>query len=289
MSYSIIELFEDQIEQRQDLLESKIIKGYCQLYRFLNNVRMSDTEIVKIVMEHVSDIEKIDLNGLQNLMEKLKKAIEKGYETLSKHIKLIDDITYVIMIGDGSIDGHGVVIEDKPYVIIDILALSGGRDFYDLDVFVIHESVHAIHYSKSPDMSFNNYNGTEDMYFKRLASEGIATFISGKLHDSHLGEEFWLGFLDKNRTSEWITYCTRNIGNVSSSLKKSIQSDELDIDLYYNLFSITDPSNIGNSRLAYYYGYEICMIASQAMGFETLMTLNEDKWSNMIKSYFELK
>lgn len=288
MSYSIIELYEDQLNHRNYIYDGEVFKEYCELYRFLNNVRMSDTEIIKIVTEHSMDLNASEEVNAFEIATKLKNAIADAYDNISKHVPIEDDVTYVLMLGDSSIDGHGVTIEGKPYVLIDILAIAGGIDFYDLGIFLLHESVHALHYIKSPQMSFKSYRGTEDMYFKRLASEGIATFISGKIRNSHLGEEFWLGYFDKDQTSEWITYCTRTIGMVSTELRNSIESDVLDVELYYKLFSIYDPNEIGRSRLAYYYGYEICMIASQAMGIETLMSIGEDKWSKMIRSYFEL-
>lgn len=288
MSYSIIELYEDQLNHRNYVYDGEVFKEYCELYRFLNNVRMSDTEIIKTVSEHSMELSASEELNAHEIATKLKSMISDAYHNISKYVAYEDEIIYVLMIGDSSIDGHGGTIDGKPYVFIDILAIAGGIEFYDLGIFLMHESVHALHYIKSPQMSFKSYRGIEDMYFKRLASEGIATYISGKIRNSHLGEEFWLGYFDKNQTSDWITYCTRSIGTVSAELRNSIESDALDVDLYYKLFSIYDPNETYKSRLAYYYGYEICLIASQAMSIETLLSLGEDKWSKMIKSYFEL-
>ncbi len=204
-----IEYYKYQLTEKYDLIDSAIMKEYYNLSRFLNHSNIEDHEISDHIVNKINTLsnEKIELinEAASLLKETLKVVIPSLENTFSdtQHLEII------MIVGEGYIDGHGVIVSNKPYVIIDLGTIAESLHEYDLEVFLIHEIIHALHYNVCPSMYFRNYSGLADDYIKRLVSEGIATYATGRLHSKESGFEYWLGHFTVKETNEWIDLCER--------------------------------------------------------------------------------
>lgn len=282
----IIELYIRQEIKDSDIYDGNLMKEYFNLCRFLHKQQIADEDLISIIEDKIKSIDKDARDLLHRTSLQIREEFKSIIPNLNTLFPSVNIKGLILLIGEGNIDGHGILVDGEPYVVIDLLTLASSIDIYDLESFLIHETVHAIHYYLNPQMYFNNYRNIEDHYFKRLVAEGIATFVSGEFVKDE--KEYWLGFFDPSQTNTWKNNCEIRLGDISKKLSSAISSDKVDEDLYYDLFSVTDPEQLENSRLAYYYGSQICSKNIGEQSFEDLLKKEEDKWIQIASKYFEL-
>ncbi|WP_085829267.1 hypothetical protein [Clostridium massiliodielmoense] len=119
----------------------------------------------------------VDKGQINYISDKLIKEFNKISNVFCKK-GLENNIGLIIFIGDGSIDGHGIIIDNNTYVFIDLSAIIPNISKYNLSTFMVHETIHALHYDLNKEFYPKNYLSVEDRFFKKLISEGIATEFS---------------------------------------------------------------------------------------------------------------
>ncbi len=282
----IIELYLRQEIKNSNIYEGNLMKEYFNLCRFLHKQQISDEDLISIIEDKIKSIDRDVRDILHRTSLQIREEFDSIIPNLNTLFPSVNIKGIILLIGEGNIDGHGRLVDGEPYVVIDLLTLASSIDIYDLETFLIHETVHAIHYYLNPQMYFSNYRSIEDQYFKRLVTEGLATFVSGKFVKDEM--EYWLGFFNPSQTNNWKNNCEVQLDDISKKLSTAISNDKVDEDLYYELFSVTDPDQLESSRLAYYYGSEICSKNIREQSFEELLKTEEDKWIQIASKYFNI-
>jgi len=281
-----IELYKEQKLNDTSIYDSKIMHEYYGLYRYLSNIQFKNEEIVQRVQKSLDNITTEDFIEILKTAELLKRRITSLFSEIDLSFANVMIKGFILLIGDGISDGHGIIVDGEPYVVFDLMAVFRGIENYNLDELILHESIHSIHYYLNEEMYFKNHNTIQDQYFKRMIVEGIATYISGSILSSQTEDEYWLGFFYQEQTQKWKANCEHIMDSVSSRLETSILKEEIDIDLYYSLFSVVDPDNLVDSRLAYYYGTKISEKVSKDHTFDEMLRINGPSWNNHIREYF---
>lgn len=290
-----IELYKDQFNNISKTASSAYhtneFKEYFNLYRFLNAANNTDeliqariethVENAKLSPEIMSEIDVCAMNiimGVKNMIRYLSNAMTSIPEI---------DIEGVIMIyGDGSIDGHGIIVDEKAYVILDLNVIRQVAGLYNLKTFLLHEMVHPLHYKLSPAFYFSEYTSVEEIYYKRLIAEGIATKLSGDCLNEPIEDVYWFGYLEKTKVDQWIDYCENHRLEISEKLKNCIETNQIDYQLYDQLFSVVDSGNMTNSRLAYYYGTKIVQNLLKKYTARQILELEYSQMLQEAKVYF---
>lgn len=290
-----IELYKDQfnaiLKTANSAYQTNEFKEYFNLYRFLNAANNTDELIQARIESHIetaklsedimSEIEVCSLN--------ITMSIKKMIKYLSIAMTAIPEIDIegaILIYGDGSIDGHGIIVDEKAYVILDLNAIRQAANLYNMKTFLLHEMVHPLHYKLRPEFYFSEYISVEEIYFKRLIEEGIATKLSGDCLSEPIEDVYWFGYLEKTKVDEWVDYCENNRLEISKKLKNCIEMNQIDYQLYDQLFSVIDSGHMTNSRLAYYYGTKIVQNLLKKYTARQILELEYSQMLQEAKVYF---
>ncbi len=284
-----IELYKMQLEKDEKVYETAIFKEYCALNCFLNDFARPNSTIKKSILNEISLLSDQDIERIEQSVVLLKESIAQL--TKEKNILFeefsIDGV--VLMIGDRTIDSHGILVENKSYLVIDVWTYASSMENYNPISFLVHEVTHAIHYKINPEMYFSNYTNNEEKVIKRIFVEGLATNLTMTVTDESEADVFWLGYLNKQEVDKWKLYSKESIIVYSEALNRLLTHHIWDQNHQYQLFSIFDPEKLWESRLAYFFGYEIVEIFKDTSSIEQLFNLSYEEVLPKVKKYFSMK
>jgi len=231
----------------------------------------------------------LEINDVINLSNTLISKFEKKTDILSRN-DIKSDIGLIIFIGDGSIDGHSIFLNNSTYVFIDIYAtISRSNKNYDLEAFLSHEIMHAVHYDLNKEFYPENYNLTEDKYLKTLIVEGMATYMSISLFGISENSAYWFGLLAKHEINEWVYNCEIMKTNIGINLKELISDSKFDKNIYDKLFCIIKSENFTSYRIGYYYGCQIVKLIYFENSINKVLRLGFNDIKKYINAYFKIK
>ncbi|MGO5064997.1 MULTISPECIES: hypothetical protein [unclassified Clostridium] len=278
----IISIFEKQLEFDADA--NKLYKTHIffnEYFSVFNKYSNFKENTEKILYEYSKESIYKTFNILKNTFEKKVNFISDSLD-----LKIIPGL--IVFIGNGYIDGHGALINNKPYVFFDLSAIIPNFHNYNIDLFVTHELLHGIHYSYNPYFYPKYYNNIEEKYFKRMIAEGIATNLSSTFSSSTIEDSYWMGFLNKKEVQIWVDNCEKIKNNIVYRINSSLKSSSFDKDLYHTLYTVSDLKHLTNSRLAYYYGSQIISALSKYNSINEILSMNYEYFKGYILSYFQL-
>ncbi|KAB3531050.1 DUF2268 domain-containing protein [Alkaliphilus pronyensis] len=287
-----INLFREQIGLSQntklELDYREFMNGYYCLFSKFNNINISKDRLIEVIDDNISQIKNNEQEEMLQFSLRLENEIVKISEKIEKKLEIINAPDTVLFIGDGSIDGHGIIVEGKTYGIFELTTLKNSINLYNSDLFLAHELIHPIHYRLNKEYFPKEWGSVEEYYFKRMISEGIATYFSKEACETSVDEAYWFGYLKLKELHKWISYCEEIKSETSIKLSKSISEKILDSNLYRQLFSIEGYDNISKYRLAYYYGYHIIEDISKSYTFEQILKLKYKDLRHYMLDYFSI-
>jgi len=286
-----LELYKEQLENNaveNILYRSDIVKEYFALNCFLNNFERTDERLTEIICEDIEILTEDSLLTIEKSVSIIKDNVElliKEGNPLFTDYK-IDGI--VLLLGDSTVDSQGIMVNDKTYLVIDLLAYSVAIDKYNPISFLVHDITHSIHYKLMSDMYFKNYSSQTERVLKRMVVEGLATYITKQLTDESDEDVFWLGYLDDRGVEKWKEHAYKVRGKHGNNLRDLISNNIWRDQNQFDLFSISDPDKLWEGRLAYYYGYEIVENLSYGKSLDEVLKLKYSDYYKGITEYFSL-
>lgn len=265
---------------------SAFIDSYYSLSNAFNNIYDNKESLLNAIK---SNIQSTDDEDLHSFAADLKDKISIVSEKLMKELHINSFPDTVLFIGDGTIDGHGLLVNDRAYGFFEVTTLMKTIAFYNLEVFLAHELMHPVHYHINNSFAPNRWLGTEERYFKRMLNEGIATYFSSKVLGVPIKDAYWFGYLGDEELDVWLENCEEMKQNISNRLSLSLKSRKLDQELQLQLFSIVGFENLTKYRLAYYYGTKIVEELNKSYCLEEILKLDYIVLRKCIYSYFNLK
>ncbi len=272
---------------------SDFFAGYLSVFDEFVGFARSAEKLAEKAAESAALIEKTESEHCEEKLtgivrRKLKELEQMTGDKLSAEI---GELYLIIFLGDGSYDGHGMLLGDESFVFFDLAAQlraeesnSGG---YDLEAWAAHELIHALHYGFSPEFYLANYEGPRDRILKRTYAEGLATWLSDRLLDASRSVSLWLGLLPEAEVKRWQQRCREERQRIAAELKKQFQRSELNLDLFFRLFARIGSNYIG-CRCGYYYGFEVVENLKGEKNPGRLLELEADRAGEEVRSYFNL-
>ena len=239
----------------------------------------------KFTEDTIQSLKEMNINDILDTSHVLEEKVQEKIEKITKDIELEVLPGMITFIGDESFDGHGIILNGKPYVFFDLTAVTRRKDKYNLDMYVTHELIHSIHYGSQVSFYPGKYKNIKDKYLKRLIAEGLATFLANYYNNYNIEDSYWLGFLDSDKVREWIINCENNKNKIGDKLKVQINRNEFDENLYLQLFALPG-SDYANGRCGYYYGSQIVEEAFQDKTVKELLGMKFYKFEKYIELYF---
>lgn len=228
-----------------------------------------------------------DMNNVIDLSNKLISIFKNKLTILSKG-EIKNEIGLIIFIGDGQIDGHSIIVSNSSYVFVDLKAIVCNIN-YDLDAFISHEIIHAVHYDLNKEFYPQNYNSIADKYLKFLIEEGVATYLSMHLFEMPENLSYWLGILENDEVNDWKSNCKRLKINMGIRLKELTSNRRFDKNIYNKLFCIKKSEDLTLYRMGYYYGCEIIKNLCNANNINQVLRFKFSNIKDYINDYFEIK
>lgn len=223
--------------------------------------------------------------------------IIKSFEILVPKIQefLHEDVNLPVylVVGPGVWDGHGILIDGRPAVFFDMTAMLDlmNNPAFNLEFHLTHKTLHAIHYSYTPEFYPGNYKNIRDKYLRRMIAEGVVTYLSSQILVGAPGDYLWFGLLDQMRTRFWISRSEMDKQIVWGTLRRLVADNQDDAELGMKLFSVGDydPEVMMEGRLGYYYGTEIARSVAEDVGLHRLLTMKLVMFKEYAENFFEEK
>lgn len=264
-----ISAYKDQLTMGPDneFYASEFFREYCALNCYLNDYQRGNDDIQNSITELIG-----------HLSDEQRRGIEDSYCLLLKGIRQIESVVldrfevyYVLfMIGDASIDSHGMLVDGQSILVIDLLAYFYGYDKYNPISFLVHEAFHAYHYKRNPDFYFKQFKTYSENVMKRMFCEGLATYASRILTNESDEDVFWLGYLDGEQIKSWIVFAEES----RHKYRDIIQYETMNQDDYARLFSVVDMDKLWENRLGYYYGFQAVEMLSKVHPLEEIASMD---------------
>lgn len=194
----------------------------------------------------------------------------------------------ILLIGDGSYDGYGLLLQGEPYVFFDLAAILLRDISYHLDAFILHELIHPLHFYYNPSFYLDREASVEERFLKKMVIEGVATYGSSSYYSGAMADLYWLGLLTPNEVKDWIKRCQEQREEVARELKETLNQDIFNSSLYYRLFSVPDFERLNQYRLGYYYGTQVVEECGRDSSLQEVLKMSYPTFRQEILSYFHL-
>lgn len=197
------------------------------------------------------------------------------------------DTELFVFIGRGMWDGHGMAGGDRPRWFLDMTLINEhltDEDFA-LDVHLVHEMIHAVHYLVSP-----GFRPAFDKSFRRLivdqfVAEGLATRVSRRITGCEEGEALWFGSLDAGEFETWRNHARQQRGAIGEKLSELDDgNDENGGALNEKLFRI--PDDLVRGRIGYLYGRDIVAEHLEDRQLGEVLERPPQAWEADVRDYF---
>ena len=190
----------------------------------------------------------------------------------------ISALNLVLFVGQGTTNGHAFRDAGKFVVWIPVETYTTALL---VDVFVIHEICHALHYRSSPGFYFQNRNEKE-LVSRQLITEGLATALTAEVLATDDLTALWGDFLSAEAAGAWLTECRRHEAKLCRFVRDNFNTS----DLALHLFHAFDPEDIFAYRAGYYVGLQVIRHISKKQGLDLrdIMCMESKDLTDMARS-----
>ncbi len=189
-----------------------------------------------------------------------------------------DIVRVVLFVGANTTNGHAFWDGDSQAFVV-WLPVEAYATPLQVDVFVTHEMIHALHYTRNPDFYFQDKK-TKYMMGRQIITEGIATwgtqFITGKDDVTVL----WSDYVLPSFAMQWYRRCRAQ----SQEMARRILDEWNESREENEWFSLWDENDVTRYRGGYYVGLEVIRKAceEQAIDLHTLLALEKREVEIMV-------
>ena len=163
---------------------------------------------------------------------------ERGFNTADTEI--------VLFVGQDTTNGHAFEHNGKYMVWLPIETYD---DSVNVNVFVTHEIIHALHYAASRGYYFHTKEAKETT-LRQLITEGIATYVSREVLNISTETALWGSYLSGIEASNWVTRCEEEVDALWSEVRTQIEGGKN----AGTLFMANNPDDVRTYRAGYWLG-----------------------------------
>jgi len=270
-------------EQLNFANQRQILAKYNDFFEEIREFGPKDQNYLQLTRERV---DKLDENIAQRARDRIKEIINEKVNRIQGEIDTEKVPGLIILIGNGIPDGHAILLDGTPWVVIDLKTFVDRSDTYDREVYLIHEVSHAFHYEKAPSFYFgNNQQILEPPIFKMMVAEGVATYLSVLFTSASIHDAYWFGQYPKEEVEGWINLCEQVKGTIGE--KVDMGESKVPTELMEGLFDVPN-RDLGKSRLGYYYGTKIVQKVVKKRKLKTALDMDLQEYKHYIFRYFGL-
>jgi uncharacterized protein YjaZ len=206
---------------------------------------------------------------LSELKKIERKMVSAGFDT--------EALDIVLFVGQNTSNGHAFK-DGRKFVVW--IPLETYKTKLRCQIFILHEIIHWLHYSQSPDFYFQN--ATQKLSTARqLITEGIATYLTQRILKVDEGTVLWADYLSKRDLKKWLQECQNREKELCQFILKQFSSASPKIELFY----ANDPNDIYKYRAGYFVGWKLIeqMIKKKGFSDSELLKISRKRLENMIR------
>ena len=159
------------------------------------------------------------------------------------------DVEIILFVGQNCTNGHAFKKEGKFIVWLPVEAYESNKD---IDIFVTHEIIHALHYTKNPDFYFDTKEEKINVG-RQIITEGLATYLTSKVLNISDEKALWADFLSRDELKKWFDSCEAKKYELYDFVLKNFNSSDEDIQIFW----ANDPKDIYKYRSGYFVGLDL--------------------------------
>lgn len=185
-------------------------------------------------------------------IRKRSRLIKSKLEMISRCLRGKDIFNFpdiFLFVGKGTSNGHAMRMHNKYSVWLPVEKYSTSKQ---VEIFVTHEILHAVHYKHQPDLYFLNKKEKENTT-RLLITEGVATYLSACVMKVKPQEALWADYLSKDLAEAWLTKCEKNSDRLWALSKKALTGSNISSQMFY----ANDSHDVLKFRAGYWIGYQV--------------------------------
>jgi len=189
-----------------------------------------------------------------------------------------DRVRVVLFVGANTTNGHAFW-DEKCQSFVVWLPVEAYASPLQVDVFVTHEIIHALHYARCPECYFRNEKA-KHLVGRQVITEGIATWGTQAIMGFDDTVVLWANYISSSFAEQWYEKCRIRL----SEMARRILIEWDDSREENEWFSLWDESDVTRYRGGYCVGLRAMekMSQEQALDLHSLLALEKQKLETLI-------
>jgi len=189
-----------------------------------------------------------------------------------------DRVHAVLFVGANTTNGHAFWDKEHRFFVVWLPVEAYTRPL-QVNVFVTHEIIHALHYTRRPEFYFQNAQ-TKHLVGRQIITEGIATWGTQVIMEYDDITALWADYISSSFAEQWYEQCRVQLSEMAQRIL--IEWDDSREENEW--FSLWDESDVTRYRGGYYVGFRAIekMRREQALDLHSLLALEKQKLEVLI-------
>lgn len=190
------------------------------------------------------------------------------------------DLKLILFVGQNTTNGHAFLNKGKLVIWIPVEAY---KSTLQVDVFVTHEILHGLHYSRRPEFYFTTERHRRSVG-RQLLTEGFATWASARILGLTEGAALWADYLSLPKQTRWLATCRRREAELKAYVAKHYDTAPSTLSLFY----ANDPKDVFTYRAGYFAGLRAVQRVSQRYqyGIADIINLSRRRFGQLVKNEY---
>ncbi len=180
-----------------------------------------------------------------------------------------DEVVVVLFVGKGTTNGHAFRDEQRRRYVV-WLPVESYTTPEQVDVFGTHELIHALHYTRCPELDFRD-EAEMKLVGRQVLTEGLATFGTMQVMGGGEIRALWADYVPQEFAARWYERCRAQEREMLGAIRAAWRVSRAD----NAWFSMWDEEDVTRYRGGYYAGLRIIEAVSRryALDLAALLSL----------------
>ena len=182
-----------------------------------------------------------------------------------------DGVRVVLFVGSNTTNGHAFW-EEKAQSFVVWLPVEAYASALQVDVFVTHEVIHALHYARRPEFYFQN-GKARHLVGRQVITEGVATWGTRVIMKYDDVTVLWADYVSSSFAKQWYEQCHVQLLDMAQRILNEWDESREENEW----FSLWDERDVAHYRGGYYVGLQAIkkIYEEQALDLNTLLSLEK--------------
>ena len=189
-----------------------------------------------------------------------------------------DKVRVVLFVGADTTNGHAFWDESIQSFVV-WLPVEAYTTPLQVDVFVTHEIIHALHYTREPEFYFQDEKG-KYLVGRQVITEGIATWGTQSITGKDDVTTLWADYVSPSFAERWYKRCHIQ----SQAMAQRILGEWNESREENEWFSMWDENDVTRYRGGYYVGLQVIkrVCGEHALDLRSLLVLEKQEVETLV-------